>query len=95
MTAHVEHYGRSPNYISQEVPEGYGQPGAGTVGIWTLMDLSATYHPVPSLALSFALNNVFNRMLPDDHSQPGSTNQPYNVSNYTVYYLTATYKMGK
>jgi hypothetical protein len=39
-TAYVKHYGRSPNYISQEVPEGYSQPEAGTVGVWTLMDLS-------------------------------------------------------
>jgi iron complex outermembrane receptor protein len=96
-TAYVEHYGRSPNYISQEVPEGYSQPGAGTVGVWTLMDLSVAYHPIRTLELSLAMNNVFNRMPPDDHSFQGTYNQPYNVSNYNVYgreyYLTATYKM--
>jgi iron complex outermembrane recepter protein len=98
-TAYVEHYGRSPNYISQEVPEGYGQPGAGTVGVWTLMDLSVDYHPIPTLELSLAMNNVFNRMPPDDHSYQGTYNQPYNIFNYNVYgreyYLTATYKMGR
>ena len=98
-TAYVEHYGRSPNFISQEVPEGYSQPGAGTVGVWTLMDLSVAYHPIPTLELSLAMNNVFNRMPPDDHSYQGDYNQPYNVTNYNVYgreyYLTATYKMGR
>jgi outer membrane receptor protein involved in Fe transport len=99
VTAYVEHYGRSPNYISQEVPEGYSQPGAGTVGVWTLMDLSVEYHPIPNLELSLAMNNVFNRMPPDDHSYQGTYNQPYNIFNYNVYgreyYLTATYKLGR
>jgi outer membrane receptor protein involved in Fe transport len=98
-TAYVEHYGRSPNYISQEVPEGYSQPGAGTVGVWTLMDLSVAYHPIPALELSLAMNNVFNRMPPDDHSFQGTYNQPYNVTNYNIfgreYYLTATYRLGR
>jgi outer membrane receptor protein involved in Fe transport len=99
VTAYVEHYGKSPNYISQQIPEGYSQAGAGTVPTWTLMDLSARYHPIDHLELSLALNNVFNRMPPPDHSQPGTTNAPYNVFNYNVYgrqyYLTATYKVGK
>ncbi|HMK85948.1 MAG TPA: TonB-dependent receptor [Steroidobacteraceae bacterium] len=98
-TAYVEHYGRSPNFISQEVPEGYSQPGAGTVGVWTIMDLSVAYHPVPSLELSLAMNNVFNRMPPDDHSYQGTYNQPYNIFNYNVYgreyYLTASYHWGR
>jgi iron complex outermembrane recepter protein len=99
VTAYVEHYGRSPNFISQEVPEGYGQPGAGTVAVWTLMDLSVAYYPLPGLEVSVAMNNVFNRMPPDDHSYQGSYNQPYNIFNYNVYgreyYLTATYKVGR
>ncbi len=82
VTAYVEHYGRSPNYISQLVPEGYGQPGAGTVAPWTLVDFSVRYQPVKSVEVSVALNNAFNRMPPADHSFPGDNNQPYNETNY-------------
>jgi outer membrane receptor protein involved in Fe transport len=99
ITAYVERYGRSPNYISEEIPEGYGQPGAGTVAPWTLVDLSIRYQPLTSLAVTFAVNNAANSMPPADHSQPGTTNQPYNELNYNVYgreyYLTATYKIGR
>jgi iron complex outermembrane receptor protein len=99
VTAYVEHYGRSPNYISQLVPEGYSQPGAGTVAPWTVADFSARYKLIDGLEVSVALNNAFNRMPPADHSFPGTQNQPYNETNYNVYgreyYLTATYKIGK
>jgi outer membrane receptor protein involved in Fe transport len=100
ITAYVERYGRSPNAISQLIPEGYGQPGAGTVAPWTLLDLSIRYQPIRSLEVSLAANNVANSMPPPDHSQNGNANyQPYNQFNYNVYgrelFLTATYKMGK
>lgn len=99
ITAYVERYGRSPNYISQQIPEGYSQVGAGTVAPWTLVDLSIRYQPMRSLEVTFAVNNAANSMPPPDHSQPGTTNQPYNELNYNVYgreyYLTATYKIGK
>jgi outer membrane receptor protein involved in Fe transport len=71
--------------------------GAGTVGAWTLVDLSVAHHPISPVELSLAMNNVFNRMPPDDHSQQGNTKTPYHVLNYNVYgrelYLTPTYKM--
>jgi iron complex outermembrane recepter protein len=99
ITAYIERDGRSPNYISQLIPEGYSQPGAGTVGAWTLVDLSLSYKVLKGLNLNAAVNNAFNTMPPVDHSQTGDTNQPYNEFNYNVYgrtfYLTATYKMGK
>ncbi len=99
ITAYVEHYGKSPNYIAEQIPEGYSQAGAGDVATWTLMDLSGRYMPIDNLEITLALNNVFNRMPPADHSQPGTTNSPYNVLNYNVYgrqyYLSATYKVGK
>jgi outer membrane receptor protein involved in Fe transport len=65
------------------------------------MDLSVAYRPapIPGLEVSIAMNNVFNRMPPDDHSYQGTYNQPYNIFNYNVYgreyYLTATYKLPK
>jgi len=99
VTAYVERYGKSPNYISQEVPDGYGLPGAGDVGSWTLADFSVRYHPLKSLEVSVAVNNAFNTMPPADHSQPGTTNQPYNEFNYNVYgrefFFTLTYQPGR
>jgi iron complex outermembrane receptor protein len=99
VTAYVERYGKSPNYISQDIPEGYGLPGAGNVGAWTLADFSVSCHPLKSLEVSVALNNAFNTMPPVDHSQPGTTSQPYNELNYNVYgrefFLQLTYKPGK
>jgi outer membrane receptor protein involved in Fe transport len=96
VSAYVERYGKTPNYISQDVPEGYGLPGAGDVGAWTLADFSVRYRPVKSLEVSVAINNAFNTMPPADHSQPGTTNQPYNELNYNVYgrefFLQLTYK---
>jgi outer membrane receptor protein involved in Fe transport len=99
-TVYVERYGRSPNYISQLIPEGYGQPGAGTISPWTLVNLSLRYTPIKSLELSANVDNVANRMPPADHSQPGNGDyQPYNQFDYNVYgreyYLTATYKLGQ
>jgi outer membrane receptor protein involved in Fe transport len=95
-TVYAEHYGRSPNYISQQIPEGYSQAGAGNISNWMLVDLSLQYRPMEALEFNLAINNVFGRMPPDDHSQPGTTNTPYNVFDYNVFgrqfYLTATYK---
>lgn len=99
VTAYVERYGKTANYIAQEIPEGYGLPGAGDIAPWTLADFSVRYRPIPILELSVAVNNAFNAMPPADHSQFGILNQPYNVFDYNVYghefFLQATYKMGK
>jgi iron complex outermembrane recepter protein len=99
VTAYVERYGRSPNYVSELIPEGYSQPGAGTVAPWTLADFSAAYKIIKGLDVSLALNNAFDRMPPADHSYPGTQTQAYNFENYNVYgreyYLTVTYKLPK
>jgi len=99
LTAYVERYGRSPNYISQLIPEGYSQPGAGTVAPWVLADFSADYKVIEGLDVSLALNNAFNTQPPADHSYPGNQTQAYNYTNYNVYgreyYLTVTYKLPK
>jgi outer membrane receptor protein involved in Fe transport len=98
-TVYVERYGRSPNYLSTLAPEDENTPGAGTVSPWTLLNLSLRYEPTKSLEVSFAVDNVANRMPPADHSQTGDADyQPYNQFNYNVYgrsyLITATYKMG-
>jgi len=99
VTAYAERYGRSPNYVSTLVPEGYGQPGAGTVAPWTLADFSASYKIIEGLDVTLALNNAFDRGPPADHSYPGTQTTAYNTGNYNVYgreyYLTATYKLPK
>jgi outer membrane receptor protein involved in Fe transport len=99
VTAYVERYGRSPNYIATLFTQGYGTPGAGTVAPWTLVDFSVRYHPIAGLEVSMALNNAFNRMPPTDNSYYGNLSMPYNEFNYNVYgrqcYLSATYKMGQ
>ena len=66
---------------------------------WTLCNLSARMQLLPALAVSVAVDNLFNRMPPIDHSYPGTEVQPYNVFNYNVYgrsfFLEANYKFGK
>ena len=99
VTVYVERYGKTANYIAQEVPDGYSQPGAGDVSPWTLADFSVRYYPIKSLELSLAINNAFNAMPPADHSQPGIVNVPYNIFDYNSYgrefMLGFTYKAGK
>jgi iron complex outermembrane recepter protein len=96
VTLYVERYGRSPNHISTTQQNGYSLSGAGSVAPWTLADLSVTYKPIPSLELTFATNNLFNRMPPTDNTFFGTETQPYNQFNYNVYgrtfYVTASYK---
>jgi outer membrane receptor protein involved in Fe transport len=96
VTVYVERYGRTPNYISTTQQNGYSVAGAGTVAPWTLADVSVSYKPIDSVELTFAANNVFNKMPPADNSYLGIEYQGYNTTNYNVYgrtfYLTASYK---
>jgi len=95
-TLYGNRYGATPNYLS--TVHGYGYPGAGKLSPWILYNASVTFNPMDNLALSFLVNNVFNKMPPEDHSYPGTTGQPFNVLNYNVngraYYVQATYKFG-
>jgi outer membrane receptor protein involved in Fe transport len=96
-TFYVEHYGKSPNYLA--TINGYGTDGAGKLPTWTLCNLSLSYRKWSSLEVTAAVNNLFNRMPPVDHSYPGTEQQPYNTLNYNVfgrtYYLEASYKLHK
>ena len=74
--------GLHPNY--QASSSGYGTPAAA-LPPWTLCNWSAAFQWTHALALSFAIDNVFNKMPPADHTYPGSTSQPYNPNNYNVY----------
>jgi iron complex outermembrane receptor protein len=96
---YVERYGRTPNYLSQQTVSGYAAPGAGTVGTWTVANLSAKYELSPGLILSGNAVNVFNKMPPSDNSQPGIANQPFNLFNYNnygrSYFVDVSYKFRK
>ena len=98
ITAYVERYGRSPNKLSTTETTGYATAGGGTLSPWTLADLSVSYKPIASVQISFAANNVFNKMPPADHSYSGIETQPYDQLNYNIYgrtyYLTASYNGG-
>ena len=98
-TLYVERYGRTPNNLAQQVPEGYEQPGAGRIGTWTIANLSAKYEVLPGLIVSANADNIFNKMPPTDNSFPGTTLQAYNEFNYNVYgrtyFFEANYKFGK
>jgi outer membrane receptor protein involved in Fe transport len=96
-TIYGERLGSTPNYLATAY--GYGTPGAGLLSPWTRANVSARYQVLSSLRLSAGINNLFNRMPPEDHSYPGYANAPYNSTNYSVYgrifYLEANYQFGK
>jgi len=97
VTAYANRFGRTPNYLSTTY-DSYAHAGTGKLPAWTLYNLSVTYNPIKDLALSFLVNNVFNKMPPLDRSYPGTASTPYDTSNYNVFgramYLEANYKFG-
>jgi iron complex outermembrane recepter protein len=96
-TVYVERYGRTPNNLA--TINGYGTDRAGTLGSWSLCNLSARYQLLSSLELSAVVDNLFNRAPPIDNSYSGLDNIPYNTDNYNVYgrsfFLEANYHFGK
>jgi outer membrane receptor protein involved in Fe transport len=75
-TVYVEHYGQTPNYEAQQTAQGYAAPFGGTVGTWTLINVSAKYQVIPGLQVYANVDNLFNTMPPHDSSTPGIENQP-------------------
>ena len=87
--------GASPNYLAT-VANNYYSKGAGTLAPWIRYNITASYSPIKNLALTFEIDNVFNKMPPLDRSYPGTEIQPYNALNYDVtgreFLIEATYK---
>jgi iron complex outermembrane receptor protein len=87
--------GSSPNYLAT-VDNNYYEPGTAKLGPWIRYNLTASYSPIKSLAITFEIDNVFNKMPPIDHSYPGTESQPFNQLNYDVdgreFFVEATYK---
>lgn len=98
-TVFYEWYGRTPNNLATLSPLGYATTGADTLPAWQIWNASVRYDITPGLRVSFALNNVFNKQPPVDNTYTGTSNQPFNIFNYTAYgrsyYLSAIYKIGK
>lgn len=98
-TIYVERYGKTPNSVASNNPTQYATPGAADVGAWTLANASVSYKPLHDLYLTFAINNLFNTGPPVDHSEPGTSNAPYDIFNYNVYgrtyFITASYRASK
>jgi len=99
VTAYVERYGRTPNFIATESTAGYASPGAGKLSTWTLTNFSARYQVIDGLTVSANVVNAFNKMPPVDNSYPGTSNQPYNIFNYNPYgrsyFVELNYKFGQ
>jgi iron complex outermembrane recepter protein len=87
--------GSSPNYLAT-LANNYYAPGTGKLGPWIRYNVVASYSPIKNLALSFEIDNVFNKMPPIDHSYDGTESQPFNQTNYDVdgreFMIEATYK---
>lgn len=80
-TVYGHRYGPTPNYTA--LVDGAGYPGAGKVAPWITWNYSLTYTPIKGLDLSLLINNVFNKMPPND---PTFSSFPYyNTENYNVY----------
>ncbi|GGA31846.1 TonB-dependent receptor [Dyella nitratireducens] len=80
-TVYGHRYGPSPNYVATNV--GIGSLGAARVSPWITLNASATYHPTRNLALSLLINNLANKMPPNDM---GYVQYPYfNDLNYNIY----------
>ncbi len=107
-TLYANRDGSTPNFIATQV--GYGAPGAGTLGAWTLVNLSARYQITRQLELSASVDNLFNKMPPTDNSYPGSagdnggianspTGAAYDIFDYNnygrSYFIEANYHFAK
>jgi len=98
-TLYATRYGKSPNYLATlDLATPYQKPGEKTLPAWVVYNTSVSYSPLPSLKLSFVVDNLFNTMPPADNSYPGTVSAPYNQQNYNVFgrtfFMEANYKFG-
>jgi outer membrane receptor protein involved in Fe transport len=96
-TLYVNRYGSSPNYLAR-VTNNYTDEGTGRLAPWIIYNASVRYMATQDLTLSLLVNNLFNKMPPEDHSYPGTEGSPYNSGNYNIFgrtiYIEANYKFG-
>ncbi|MFK2899620.1 TonB-dependent receptor [Dyella jejuensis] len=80
-TLYGHRYGPSPNFIASN--DGAGYPGAGRLSPWITFNGSVGYRLMRQLELSFLVNNIANKMPPND---PTFVSYPYfNNENYNIY----------
>ena len=58
---------------------------AGRLPAFTTFNASAAYEVIDGLELSVMVNNLFNRMPPNDPYYPASSGAPYNSYNFNPY----------
>ena len=96
--AYANWFSQTPNYAATIADTGYATNRAGKLPSHITWNLSLGYHPIPQVELSFLVNNLFNKMPPQDGSYPGTVGSPYNDYNFDVYgraiYLEARYTFG-
>jgi iron complex outermembrane recepter protein len=81
-TLYVEHFGGSANYLA--TINGFGTEGSGYLHGLTVANMSVGYE-LKGIGVTFAVNNLFNKMPPVDKSYPGTEGQPYDQFLYNAY----------
>ena len=79
-TLYGHRYGPSPNFSASN--DGTGFPGSGRVSPWITFNSSVSYRPTRHLELSLLIDNIANKMPPEDStylSYPYFNNENYNV----------------
>lgn len=77
-TVYGRRLGKAPNYVAWE--EGATRAGAGYLHPWITFNWTLRYMPTPKLGLSLMVNNIANKMPPED-----STWTSYPYYNYYFY----------
>lgn len=97
-TAYANRIGHTPNYRARVV-ESYDDPLATKLDPFTTYNLSLSYQALEALGLSMSISNLFNDMPQEDRTYPGSSGEPYNSSQYSIFgravYVEARYAFGK
>ena len=81
--------------------DSYNDPNLGLAGMLpshTTYNFSVSYQPLEDLELSFLVNNLTNKMPPEDRTYAGTSGSPYNGAQYSAYgrafYLEMRYTFG-
>ena len=99
-TVYANYLGPTPNYRATLDQSGYALAGARRLGSYTTVNGSVNFDLSEDLKLSFLVNNIANR-IPDMDvgSYPGTSGEPYNISNFDVlgraYFIEARWSFGK
>lgn len=83
LTVYGDVSDNTPNYYQSAF--GVSDPRAGLLPTWTRFNVSAGLAVTPRIKLNASVNNVFNKMPPDDAGIPAYETIPYAAAVYDVY----------